>query len=121
MSKNRTKVERGKEAFEDRNRAFRILHKTFLEVEGANEEKLFSILCGNLLRLTEGRFAAFAIFNPRYQKSYAYHVLGVSTVAFYVMATTLKSSGSFTIMGIAIVGAFATGAFLFHHKVTRFF
>jgi len=50
--------------FEDRNQAFRILHETFLEVEGADEEKLFSILCRNLLRLTGGRFAACATYNP---------------------------------------------------------
>lgn len=65
--------------------------------------------------------ASFAIINPRYQKSYAYQVLGITTVAFYVIATSLKNSGSFAIMGIAIVAIFALGWLLFRYKVSRFF
>lgn len=65
--------------------------------------------------------AAFAIINPRYQKSYAYQVLGISTVGLYVIATTLKSSGSFLIMGIAIATISLLGWLLFHYKVARYF
>lgn len=65
--------------------------------------------------------ASFAIINPRYQKNYAYQVLGASTVIFYVLATTLKSSGNFWIMGGLIVSIMLFGWWLFHTKVTRYF
>ncbi|HIO95630.1 MAG TPA: LptF/LptG family permease [Campylobacterales bacterium] len=65
--------------------------------------------------------SAFSIINPRYQKNYAYHVLGVTTVALYIIATTLKSSGSLLLLGLAIVSIFSLGLILFRYKVSRFF
>jgi len=65
--------------------------------------------------------ASFAMINPRYQKNYAYHVLGITTVALYIIATSLKSGGSFAIMGASIVAIFLLGWTLFRYKVTRFF
>ena len=65
--------------------------------------------------------ASFAIINPRYQKNHAYQILGITTVALYVIATSLKNGGSFAIMGVAIAGALILGLTLFHYKVTKYF
>ena len=50
------------EIFERRNKAFRVLYDTVIEVEGAKDEKIFKILCKNLRRICNGKFAALAIF-----------------------------------------------------------
>ena len=53
------------EVMEKRNRAFRILYDTVLEVEGAEDEKILSILCCNLRKISQAEWAAFAIHDPQ--------------------------------------------------------
>jgi lipopolysaccharide export system permease protein len=65
--------------------------------------------------------AAFSIINPRYQKSYAYPVLGITTVLLYVVATLLKSKGSLLILTLAIIVTTIVGLLLFKQKVAKFF
>ncbi|MCH9740567.1 MAG: LptF/LptG family permease [Epsilonproteobacteria bacterium] len=65
--------------------------------------------------------ASFSIINPRYQKNYAYHILGVTIVALYVIATSLKNQGSFLTLSLALIGTYIIGHALFHYKVTRYF
>jgi len=50
--------------FEERNRAFRVIFDTVLEVEGASDEDVFLILCRNLIRLCGATAAALATYNP---------------------------------------------------------
>ena len=52
------------QVFEERNRAFRVLYDTVMEVQGAGSEETFSILCRNLLRISGGLCAALASFKP---------------------------------------------------------
>ena len=52
------------QVFEERNRAFRVLFDTVMEVEGASDEAVFVILCRNLLRLCSGVTAALATYHP---------------------------------------------------------
>ena len=65
--------------------------------------------------------AAFSIINPRYQKNYAYHVLGVTTVGLYSIATLLKSQGNYIALIVAIVITSLLGLFLFRRYVQRYF
>jgi lipopolysaccharide export system permease protein len=65
--------------------------------------------------------AAFSIINPRYQKNYAYHVLALSTIGLYSMATILDKQGNFPILFGAIALTFIMGIVLFKKHVLRFF
>ncbi|MBN2448043.1 MAG: hypothetical protein JXO22_15040, partial [Phycisphaerae bacterium] len=48
---------------EERNRAYRVLYDTVVEVEGASEEEVYAILCRNLRRICSARCASLASFN----------------------------------------------------------
>jgi len=50
--------------FEERNRAFRVIFDTVMEVEGASDEDVFLILCRNLIRLCGATTAALATYKP---------------------------------------------------------
>ena len=65
--------------------------------------------------------ASFSIINPRYQKNYAYHVLGATIIAMYVIATFLKNQGDFTMLGLFIVGISLISHLFFKYKVSKFF
>jgi lipopolysaccharide export system permease protein len=65
--------------------------------------------------------ASFSIINPRYQSNYAFHVLGLTTIVLYSIATLLKSQGNYTLLLLAIVLTFVLGRFLFYRNVERYF
>ena len=65
--------------------------------------------------------ASFSIINPRYQKNYAYHILGVTTIGLYAVATLLKNQGTPLLLGASIIFTFTIGIFLFRKNVQRFF
>ena len=50
---------------EMRNKAFRVLYDTVIEVEGATEEQVYSVLCRNLHRLAEGLRATLVSYNSK--------------------------------------------------------
>jgi hypothetical protein len=62
--RTRKSEQRALEVVERRNTAFRVLYDTVLEVEGATEEKVFSILCHNLRRISNASCAALASYDP---------------------------------------------------------
>ncbi|MBN2189774.1 MAG: PAS domain S-box protein [Candidatus Aureabacteria bacterium] len=57
-------IERTTLVFDSGSRPFRIICDTFLEVEGASEEKIYSVLCKNLLRMCNAKCVAFASSKP---------------------------------------------------------
>ena len=65
--------------------------------------------------------ASFAIINPRYQKNYAYHILAITTIALYAIATLLEKQGTPISLLIAIGLVFSIGLFLFRQNVQRYF
>ena len=65
--------------------------------------------------------ASFSIINPRYQKNYAYHILGVTTIGIYATATLIEKQGDPRLLGIAIIGTFIIGIVLFRKNVQRYF
>lgn len=65
--------------------------------------------------------ASFSIINPRYRKTYAYPILGLTIVGLYVVATILKQQGTFPLLITAIVVTTSFGLWLFHKYVTKHF
>ena len=65
--------------------------------------------------------ASFSIINPRYQKSYAYPVLGLTIILLYVIATLLQKHGTPLTLSISLLSVTIIGLALFHYKVTRYF
>lgn len=65
--------------------------------------------------------ASFAIVNPRYQKNYAYPILGLTIVGLYVVATLLNQQGTFTLLIVAIALTSLFSLWLFRRYVTRYF
>ncbi|HNQ23109.1 MAG TPA: PocR ligand-binding domain-containing protein [Phycisphaerae bacterium] len=49
---------------EERNRAFRILYDTVMEVEGASEDRVYAVLCRNVRRICAARGAALSEYDP---------------------------------------------------------
>ncbi len=65
--------------------------------------------------------SAFSIINPRYQKSYAYPALAITTVLLYVIATLLQNQGSLILLIASVVITTLIGLILFHYKVAKYF
>jgi lipopolysaccharide export system permease protein len=65
--------------------------------------------------------ASFSIINPRYQKNYAYQVLGLSTIGFYAIATLLEEQGTPVLLLVSILSTFIIGILLFKKYVQRYF
>jgi lipopolysaccharide export system permease protein len=82
---------------------------------------LFFIYVSLIPLLTLYIVASFAIINPRYQKNYAYHVLGATTVGVYSIATLLEKHGSPLMLLFAIISTFLIGIYLFKYHVQRYF
>ena len=54
---------KGERSLEEENRAFRVIYGTFLEVDGASEDRIHAVLCRNLRRLCHGSVAALAVYD----------------------------------------------------------
>ena len=52
------------QVFEKRNRAFRTLFDTVLQVEGVDDRDIYKILCRNLRKICDAEYAALASYNP---------------------------------------------------------
>lgn len=65
--------------------------------------------------------ASFSIINPRYQKNYAYPILGITTIGLYATATMLQNHGSFLLLGVSITVTFLIGILFFRHYIQRYF
>ena len=63
-AREREAEEHALQVLERRNRAFRVLYDTVLEVEGAAEEEIFAILCRNLRKISNAATAALASYDP---------------------------------------------------------
>ena len=82
---------------------------------------LFFIYISLIPIITLYIIAAFSIINPRYQKNYAYHVLGIATIGVYATATLLENLGNYLAFAIAVTFTFFLGLFLFKRNVQRYF
>jgi len=93
-----------------------------LSLHKKNKRKiLFFIYISFIPIITLYIIASFSIINPRYQTNYAFHILGVTTIGAYSIATLLKSQGDYILLGIAIILTFLLGRFLFYRNVERYF
>jgi len=82
---------------------------------------LFFIYISFIPLITLYIVAAFSIINPRYQKNYAFHILGMATIGVYSIATLLKSQGNYIALILAIIFTFIIGRVLFRHNIQRYF
>jgi len=65
--------------------------------------------------------SAFSIINPRYQKSYAYPALAITTILLYVIATIIQNQGSIALLIGSLITITIIGLVLFHYKVSKYF
>jgi lipopolysaccharide export system permease protein len=65
--------------------------------------------------------ASFSIINPRYQKNYAFHILGITSIGLYSIAILLKSQGNYSTLALALIATFILGRYLFKRNVQRYF
>lgn len=82
---------------------------------------LFFIYLSLIPIMTLYIIASFSIINPRYQKNYAYHVLGITTIIIYAIATLLEKYGTPIMLLISIFSTFIVGIILFRKNVQRYF
>jgi len=64
MTQEQKPEERDRQVLEQRDRAFRVVRDTVLEVEGAEEENLFPILCRTLREITNAVWVALTSYDP---------------------------------------------------------
>ena len=65
--------------------------------------------------------SAFSIINPRYNKNYAYHILALTTIVLFGVATILKKQGTPLILVGIVTLVFLLGYKLFKRNVLRYF
>jgi len=65
--------------------------------------------------------SAFSIINPRYQKSYAYPALAITTILLYVIATLIQNQGSILLLIGSVITINIIGLVLFHYKVSKYY
>ena len=65
--------------------------------------------------------SAFSIINPRYNKNYAYHILGITTIVLFGVATILKKQGTPIILLAIVILIIFIGYALFKRNVLRYF
>ncbi len=56
-------IDRADLIFERRNRAFRIIYDTVIQIEGLSEKELFQLLCNNLQKICAADFAALGSYS----------------------------------------------------------
>jgi len=82
---------------------------------------LFFIFTSLIPLLSLYLVSAFSIINPRYQKNYAFQVLGITTISLYSIATLLENQGNYITLLFSIIFTFIIGLFLFKQNVQRYF
>lgn len=65
--------------------------------------------------------ASFSIINPRYQRNYAYPVLGITTIVLYLLASFLEKNGTILLFVALCSLLFMVGYGLYRHFILRFF
>ena len=93
-----------------------------LSLKPNKRSKIFFFIFTSLIPLMAlAIITSFSIINPRYQKNYAYHILGLTTIGLYGTATALKTNGTIPLLLLSIVLFFSLGLFLYKRYVLRFF
>jgi len=93
-----------------------------LSLNPNKKSKIFFFIFASLIPLLAlAIIASFSIINPRYQKNYAYHILALTTILLYAIASTLEKSGTFYLLIISIIISFTIGIYLYKRNILRFF
>ena len=94
--------------------------------KAATDEKrmhraLFFIFVSLIPLLAVYMVAAFTMINPRYQANRSFVVILVTALGLYLTASSLEKWGTFSILFLCIIIAFALGKVLFQHRVAKYF
>ncbi len=65
--------------------------------------------------------ASFSMINPRYQKNYSAIVIFITTLSFYIFASSLQKWGTIPMLFVLIIILFFLGRWLFKKRVSRYF
>jgi len=65
--------------------------------------------------------ASFTMINPRYQKNHAFLIIFLSTLVFYLIASSLNKWGTPSILVLCIFSFWFVGQFLFKQRVSKYF
>jgi len=86
------------------------------------KSRIFFFLFSSLIPiLALAIIASFAIINPRYQRNYAYPILGVTTIFLYLFASLLEKNGTLIIFSALSLAVLLFGFYLYKQFVLRFF
>jgi len=89
--------------------------------QGIKHKLLFYMFISLIPLLSVYLVAAFTMINPRYQQNRSFLVIFLTTLLFYVIASTLQKWGNFYLIAAAILFTSVLGRWLFHKRVSRFF
>jgi lipopolysaccharide export system permease protein len=82
---------------------------------------LFFIFISLIPLLSVYLVASFTMINPRYQTNRSFIVILVTTLLFYILASTLQKWGTYIILLLFIITIFLLGRWLFSQRVARYF
>jgi lipopolysaccharide export system permease protein len=82
---------------------------------------LFFIFISLIPLLSVYLVASFTMINPRYQTNRSFIVIFVTTLLFYILASTLQKWGTYIILLLFIITIFLLGRWLFSQRVARYF
>jgi len=82
---------------------------------------LFFIFISLIPLLSVYLVASFTMINPRYQTNRSFIVIFVTTLLFYMLASTLQKWGTYIILLLFIITIFLLGRWLFSQRVARYF
>jgi len=82
---------------------------------------LFFIFISLIPLLSAYLVASFTMINPRYQTNRSFIVILVTTLLFYILASTLQKWGTYIILLLFIITIFLLGRWLFQVRVARYF
>ena len=93
-----------------------------LSVDPARKSKIFFFIFISFIPLLGLLIvAAFSIINPRYNKNYAYHILALTSIGLFGIATVLKKEGTILILLASMIIILILGKILFKRNVLRYF
>lgn len=95
--------------------------KKKLQKKKAVRKMLFYAFISLIPFLSVYLIASFTMINPRYQKNHAFLIIFLSTLGFYVIASSLSKWGTPSILMLCILSFWFVGQWLFKKRVTKYF
>ena len=65
--------------------------------------------------------ASFSMINPRYQSNFSFIVIASTSLALYMIASSLEKWGTFLLLALAMIVTYLFGRVLFRWRVSKYF